>query len=96
MASRVIHRVRPALIAATLVLALASVSAPARAHHGADYIAPLAAFIAFGALAHHSHHHHYRHRYYGHGHRPHYRPYRRHSHSHGGYYKPHHKRHRNW
>lgn len=103
--------VKVRIIAAASLLALASLSAPARADHGHDYVAPLAAFIAFGALLHHSHHrHHYRqHRYYGHGHgHGHGHGYghkRRHSYSigrgghggHGGHgHKKHHKKHRNW
>ena len=99
MASRVIRDFRPLIMAAVITLALVLMSAPAKAHHGADFAVPLAAFIAFGALAHHGHHHyrHYHgHGYHGHGHRPHHRPYRRHSYSHGGYHRPHYKHHRKW
>ena len=97
MISRAINGFYPAAAAGVLLLALAFASVPAKAHHDADIVAPLAAFIAFGALLHHGHHHrHHRHGHHGYGHRPHHRPYRRHSHSHGGYYNPPHKRHRNW
>ena len=80
------------LAAATGLLTAALVSAPANAHHGHNYIAPLAAFITLNALIHHQHRHHghRHHRHHGH-HRPHYR---KHSHSHGGYRGPRHKRHR--
>lgn len=87
------------IIAVASLLTLASTSAPVKAHHGHDYVAPLAAFIAFGALLHHSHHRHHYHRYHGHGHghgHGHsYKHKRRHSHSsgRGGHG---HKKHRNW
>jgi hypothetical protein len=84
-------------MAATSLVVLALASAPANAHHGHNYVAPLAAFIAFNALFHHNHHN--RHRHYGHGghggHQGH-KHHRRHSHSHGGYHKPRRKHYRNW
>jgi len=92
-----VKTVRVAVAAGLLTTALAM--APARASHGNDYIAPLAAFITLGAILHHSQH---GHRHYGgqhyyhrphHGHHGHHG---RHSHSHGGYYQPRHKRHQNW
>lgn len=83
------------IMAAAGLIALAVSSAPAKASHGHDYIAPLAAFVAIGALANFHHHGHYSHHYRPH-YRPHYRQHRRHSHSHGGYGAPRHKQHRNW
>jgi hypothetical protein len=83
-------------MAATSLVVFALASAPAGAHGGHNIVAPLAAFIAFGALMHHNHDHHYgykrRHHGHGHGHGHH----RRHSYSHGGYHKPRHKRHKHW
>ena len=82
------------IVAAASLLGLAGMSLPVSAHHGHNYVAPLAAAIVFGALIHHGHHrhyynhHHYRHR----GYHRHHRHHRRHSHSHGGY----HKHHRKW
>lgn len=77
------------LMAATSLVVLALASAPANAHHGHNYVVPLAAFIAFNSLFHHNHHgHHHRYRHHGHGGHHRYRHHRRHSHSHGGYHKP--------
>ena len=85
------------LAAGLLVFSLSS--APARADHGHDAVAPAAAFIALGWMLHHGHHGHHRHyqyykRYRHHGHRGHksrygghYKHQRKHSHSHGGYHK---------
>ena len=94
-----VNKVR--IMAASSLVVLALASAPANAHHGHNYVAPLAAFIAFSALV---NHHHYRshghghgYRYghgpghrYGHvpGHRYGHKHHRRHSHSQGGYHKP--------
>ena len=73
-------------------LAMASLATPASAHHDSASLAPLAAFIAFGALLHHQRHDSHRHYYY---HAPrHYHKPRRHSHSHGGYAGP--GKHRHW
>lgn len=83
------------IVAAASLLGLAGMSLPASAHHGHNYVVPLAAAIAFGALIHHGHHRHHYH--YHHHHRRHHgyrhhRHHRRHSYSHGGY----HKHHRRW
>ena len=87
------------VLAAAALVALAVSSAPAKASHDSDIIAPLVAIIAIGALAQQHHHVHYRYGYQSH-YRPHYgshyRPYGRHSHSHGGYREPRYKHHRNW
>ena len=94
MSKQGINKFRVMAAVGLVVAALAS--APAQAHHETNYVAPLAAFIAFSALYHHSHHN--RHRYYGHGgHGGHYghRP-RRHSHSHDGYHKPRRKHGHKW
>ena len=81
------------LLAATGLVTAALIAAPAKADHGHNYIAPLAAFITLNALFNHQHYHRHHHRHYGH--QGHYRPHkRRHSHSHGGYHGPRHKRHR--
>lgn len=69
-----------------LLLSLAMVSTPSRAHHGHSIVGPAVAFIALGALLHHGHHshqYHYRHHY-----RHHYKPRRPHNHSRGGYHTP--------
>lgn len=80
------------LTAASGLLTAALVSAPANAHHGYNYVAPLAAFITLNALLQQQHERHYYHRHHGY-HRPHHR---KHSHSHGGYYGPRHKRRKHW
>ena len=88
---RQMHKTRIAALAALLTLGLAS--APASAHNNSHIVAPLAAFIAFSAFAHHQHRHH-RHYYHGHGHghgHGHYKRHRRHSHSHGGYKRKHYR-----
>lgn len=70
-------------------LAMSLVAMPANAHGNHGYGGPLAAFIAFSWLAHHSGHAHHHH----HGHYR-YKYKRRHSHSHGGYkYKRRHYNH---
>lgn len=71
-------------------LALGSLATPVSADHGGANLAPLAAFIAFGALLHHGRHHGHSHYYrheYRHGPRRHHSPYR-HSYSRGGYAHP--------
>jgi hypothetical protein len=90
-------------LAAAALVALAVTSAPAKASHESDIIAPLAAIVVLGALVNHQHHGYYRYSYqsryrpyYGSHYGSHYEPYRRHSHSHGGYREPHYKHHRNW
>lgn len=74
------------LFAASLFAA--SAAAPVSADHDSPNLAPLAAFIAFGALLHHGRHHVHRH-YHHYRHAPRYdHPPRRHAHSYGGYSRP--------
>lgn len=99
---------RAIVAGSVLAMTLGSVSAPARADHGADIIGPAIAIIALGTILQHGYQHrHYRYykRYKHHGYRKHYghhrhhgyhKHHRRHSHSHGDYYayKRKHRKHR--
>ncbi len=98
-------KLRAVVAASVLALSLGSVSAPARADHGADIVGPMIAFLALGTILQHGHQHkHYKYykRYKHHGYRGHhrqhghYRHHRRHSYSHGDYYayKRKHRKHR--
>ncbi len=95
-------KLRAIIAASILTLSLGTISAPARADHGADIIGPAIAFLALGTILQHGdQHRHYkyykRYRHHGHhrhhGHKRHYghhgyhkKHHRRHSHSHGDYY----------
>ena len=65
-----VQKIRFAALAGLVAMSVASL--PAKADHGHNVVAPLAAFIALNALIHHRHHGHYRghrhYRHYGHGH----------------------------
>ncbi len=100
-------RIRATVAASVLALSLGSISAPARADHGADIVGPMIAFLALGSILQHGHQHkHYKYykRYRHHGHHGyhgkhygyHKKHHRRHSHSHGDYYayKRKHRKHR--
>jgi len=77
------------VMAATGLVVMVLASAPANANHGHNYVAPLAAFIAFSAFVHNNNHSNHRH---GHGHGYGHRQHRRHSQI--GYHQPRKKHHR--
>ena len=78
------------VVAAAGLLTLTLTITPARAHHDHDFVAPLIAGFALGALVNYDRgsRHYYHYRYQRHGH---YSQKRRHSSSHVGYHKPRHK-----
>jgi len=91
MVKQGVNKLRVIALAGLAVFALAS--APAKAHQDYNYVAPLAAIIAIGALVHHGHHRHYGH------YRPqahYYHPRHRHSDSHGRYQGPKRKHYQRW
>ena len=95
MVKQGVNKIRLVATAGLVMFALAS--NPAKANHDHNYVAPLAAFIAFSALIHHDHKRHYG----GHSHQGHKRHYGGHSHQdhqrHYGHYQyqghRHHRRH---
>jgi len=91
MAKQGVNKIR--VLAVASLVAVALVSAPAKANHDHSIVGPVAALIVLGAMVHHSNYRHYDNHY-----RPHHNHnhHRRHSHSHGRYHNPKRNHHKRW
>lgn len=83
MVKQGVNKIR--ILAVASLVAVALVSAPAKANHDHSIAGPVAALILLGAMVHHGHHRNYNNHYRPHHSHNHHRRHG-HSYSHGGYH----------